>query len=328
MKKLLIVLVCFNLFVFNIFAEESEESNAMLEKSEYYDSHIKENEEISSLSSLTDEELRAMLEKLEAEELSVSRLDSLTENVIEDYIIEKPLKTYQFLHDYIDCLHRLEVANMYAEMETSNILDQMKNINTYISYLNEAKEVLYPWAGEFVNMRKVAMDFDRIFADSNRINMIAGPLYAGINYIQTLQEKNLKILDGSADGTTSDIVKNSSDMEVAWVQFYRDSANLIMVITQLRKDDSEIPIGKIPHLISDEERYKLIGYLNKLFKDKFKEYNELAQKYKYGAISEEEFNPTIVTYCALHLKKLLSGETYEESKARDESEDPYYFELE
>jgi len=230
-------------------------------------------------------------------------------------------ENYNFVHDYIDCLHTLEIGVAYSEIQTDNILEQKKNINSYLTYLGKAKEFIKPYLGPFSDMSKMVQNLEDTMAESSQVNMIAYPLYTGIDVIQLKVSENLKLLDNISQENVNKIIKNSSDAEVMWGQFFKDSGNILFIITVLQPEDTVLT-GKIPRLISENERLNLLKYLERLFGDNFKEHNV---KYKQGLIDSQQFSPTVMTYCALHLKKILISETYEDAKVRDELPNPYYF---
>jgi len=158
------------------------------------------------------------------------------------------------------------------------------------------------------------------------INKVNASLNAQLEIMKAKGTENMAILNGLSDKTMVDFDQNMSDIDVAWRQFYKESGNLITIIVSLDSNQSNASAGKIPYALSDPDRQQLINYVNWIFKNKFKGYNELSLQYQSGSLAKEDLMPGYPTYCALHFKKLLVSDTYEDFKKRGLLIDPYYFE--
>lgn len=239
---------------------------------------------------------------------------------------EQDSDTYSFLHDYIDCLHTLSVATIAQEAKADNEMEQLKNNYSYLHYLGEAKLKIRHWIGGYdeliKNPAQWVADGKAVPEDATMINNVAFPLYSALLGIENKVRESIDIYTGEKEGTLNDIIKNTSEGEILWGTFFKDSGNLLFIITKPRSPENTELKGNLPYLITKKERLALIKYLNKMLGDDFKEYNEMYEK---GLIQSGTFNPTMSTYSALHLKKLLSSDTYEEAQARDDSVNPYYF---
>jgi hypothetical protein len=202
-------------------------------------------------------------------------------------------KNYTFTYDLIDCLERLQLAARYSieDVEYKSILP---NLHRQISYLEDAKMFMKKW-----------------LKNRNRaIKATAMGMYVDISQIGDACKKLINILDRVTLEDVPEVTEYSTQIGDAWNKIFQTSGLAIWVIAKPAKSKS--PKGKIPFIISDEERQELIKYLNKRFTRNFREYEKLLSQKNKGKISE--FKLTIPVWSALHLRSLLTQETYEQAE--------------
>ncbi|MBU3933881.1 MAG: hypothetical protein KKH11_04375 [Candidatus Omnitrophica bacterium] len=203
-------------------------------------------------------------------------------------------RNYRFVHDLIDCLHRLQSAALYSieDVEYELIL---RNLHNQIPYFKEAKMFMKKW-----------------LKNRNRaIKATAGSMYVDISEAEDAAVSLINILSKPGrEADIPDISKYASQQGDAWSKIFQTSGLALWVIAKPAR--SKKPEGKIPFIISGEERQGLIKYLNKTFRNGFEKYDRLLSQRKKGLI--DEFELAIPVWSALHLRSLLTTETYEETE--------------
>lgn len=204
-------------------------------------------------------------------------------------------RNYRFVHDLIDSLHRLESAALYSieDVEYELIL---RNLYNQIPYFKEAKMFMKKW-----------------LKNRNRaIRATARAMYVDISEAEDAAVSLINILSKPRkEEDILDISKYASQQGDAWSKIFQTSGLALWVIAKPAR--SKKPKGKIPFIISGEERQGLIKYLNKTFRKGFEKYDRLLNQRKKGLI--DEFELTIPIWSALHLRSSLTTETYEEAEA-------------
>ena len=206
-------------------------------------------------------------------------------------------RNYRFIHDLIDCLHRLQSAALYSieDVEYELILT---NLHNQIPYFKEAKTFMKKW-----------------LKNRNRaVRATARGMYVDISEAEDAAVSLINILSkpGKEEDIEDipDISKYASQQGDAWSKIFQTSGLALWVIAKPAR--SKKPKGKIPFIVSGEERQGLIKYLNKTFRKGFEKYDRLLSQRKKGLI--DEFELTIPVWSALHLRSLLTTETYEKTE--------------
>lgn len=210
-------------------------------------------------------------------------------------------KNYTFVHNLISCLDRLELAAQHSieDVEYESI---SPNLYKQICYLRDAK--IFMKAG--LKNRKKA------------IKATAMGMYVDISEIEGACKNLVNVLSEPTPENMPEISGYSSQIGAAWNKIFQTSSLALWVIAKPAK--SKNPKGKIRFIISKKERQELLRYLNERFGKKFKEYDKLLSQKNKGVI--DEFKLTIPVWSALHLRSLLTQETYEQAAEKSRYETP------
>ncbi len=206
-------------------------------------------------------------------------------------------ENYIFIHNLVDCLERLQSAARYS-IEDAEYESLLPNLHKQISYFRDAKIFIKDW----LDSKNMA------------IKATAAGMYVDISEIEDAAKSLINILSAPTLEDIPDISKHCSQIGFAWNKVFQSSGFALWVIAQPAK--SKDPKGKIPFIISDKERQDLIKYLNKIFGRDFREYEQLLSQKDKGEISE--FKLTIPVWSALHLRSLLTQETYEQAEREED----------
>ncbi|MBN3037995.1 MAG: hypothetical protein JW869_01100 [Candidatus Omnitrophica bacterium] len=207
-----------------------------------------------------------------------------------------PTENYDFVHDLTTCLFRLQLAALDT-IEDAEDEVVLRNLYNQLPNLLQAKTYMKKWLEN----------------ENNAIKATAMDMYIDISNIENGARGLIDKLKAPNPEEVSQIADHAKNMTDAWNRIFQSSGLAVWVIAE--PADSEDPKGKIPFIISKEGRQELIKYIDKMFSDEFAEYQDLMNR-KKGALIEE-FKLSAPVWSALHLRELLSKETYEEARVLD-----------
>lgn len=202
---------------------------------------------------------------------------------------EKSSEEYLFTRDFINCLYSLRAAATYNTKAT-DYAAIIKNFRSQLPHLKVAKGFMEKW----------------LKSENVSVQVAAWHTHSIISIIETLVSKTLDLLVKPSPGNTADIQRYVSQNVDHWNKIYETTGYVFKAMLKPAKYIN--PKEKIPFIISDKDRQRLVKYINKVFKEDSREYDKLVSQKKQGAI--KEFSLTIPVWSVLHLRRLLTSETY------------------
>ena len=256
-------------------------------------------------------------------------------NEISSGILDELQKTvafseaYRFTYDLIDCLDGLSLGSvfdiiplddkqtaLFVMIRDKKMMDAyFDELYSHLLYLKTAKSFMSKWLQ--ADFLKDTSDLARVGKSRNlRIIKVALDMYKSIETLESNKSKVEKIItESSENAALEDILVYEADNDSAWDKIFETCSSVREVI--VKQNQPSNPKEKIQFLISEEERKRLIDYINEKFGYNFKSAEEIEQKYgvKYFGVR---------VLSALYLKELLNAQLYEDLERINLLKEKYY----
>lgn len=203
-------------------------------------------------------------------------------------------ENYWFVRDLINCLYRLQLAVLYnIKGQEEEIV--IKNLHNQLPHFKEGKMFIKKW----------------LESKNEAIKATAMGMYVNISEIESAVKDLINILTES--GPIPDVSRYTAQEDYGWNKIFKTTSLALWVI--MKPAESKEPQGKIPFIITDQERKSLIAHLGRMFGRQLEEYDRLKSRKKEGMV--DEFELSVPVWSALQLRSLLTKQTYEEVKEGD-----------
>ncbi|MFH1045509.1 MAG: hypothetical protein V1727_00910 [Candidatus Omnitrophota bacterium] len=206
---------------------------------------------------------------------------------------ERLSENYFFVRDLTDCLYRMQLASLDS-IEKAQEAQVKQKLYNQLPNLLKAKTYMKQWLEN----------------KNSAIKATAMGMYVDISEIEQAVRNLIAMLEKPQQENIPLISSEAQKMSETWNDIYQTSGLALWAI--IKPAASESPSGNVPFIISDEERQNLLKYINKIFADEFKAHEELEGQKRSGQI--EDFTLSTPAWSALHLRDILTTQTYEEAK--------------
>lgn len=235
-------------------------------------------------------------------------------------VAQEHSESYNFIHDLIDCLKKLETGVSYYNPLESDPVVERRNLESYVAYIRAAKEIAQPWLGPYAEVQAEGFDEEEAQKQASPINTIGYAVFNQLLEIEKNLSDNINLSgDDSIEAQTAR-KKNFWEIKNRWETLYQEIGKVFFLISDLNAKG----VGAIGRKLSDADHQQLLNYVNWIFKKQFEAYNAQARG-EVTSVSGQA-KATFPTYCALQIKKFLIVDSYEELHQRNKSDDPLYFE--